>query len=130
MGKDLEGQTYEERVAARKQHAKEVMGEATPENFMRAAQDHALAAEYRDLTEWFTDAYDEALLDAYHADPAAPSAALQSFGRRGAANSDPAKFKRLREVEAMLEKHAQSHRNLANAQMTTITRQGLEAGWP
>lgn len=129
-GEDLAKRpTYEERRIAAKQHTKEVMGEATSENFMRAAQDHALADEYRDLTEWYTDAYDVALLSAHERYGTIPSAALQSLARQNARQSDPQKFNRLRELERVMERQALTHRNVVSAGHAAATEQKLETEW-
>jgi len=130
MGEEVAKQpTYEERRLAAKEHAAKVMGDATAENFMAAAQDHTLADEYRDLVEWYTDAYDAAMIDTYHDDPAAPTAALQSIVRRKVRETQPQKFDRLRELERVMERQHKTNQNMSSAAFATITAQKLESEW-
>jgi len=124
MSKEIVKLSWQEQQDIARQKIREAMNGNTPTVFLAAANNAMEeTAEYRNLLEWWSDAFDDACVEL--SSELGASHALPSAARKHVRETNPEKFARLRELETLREAKNVAHQHLASGSHASIIENNL-----
>ena len=126
MGDEIAKQpSWEERQEIVRKKVEDALGDNTTEAALKdAAEAEKIAQEHNDLVDWYTEAYDAAVLS-FNGDYDFDTK-IQSAARSAVRDAEPEKFRRLRELEKQINTRNAKHQALANAAHASVVEANLK----